>query len=1243
MKRRRKLLSVLLSAALVITMIPAFGITASAEDDVIRTKDGDEIRELLQSDENVSIQLSGDVHWTEDYGTNDWAYIPKGVKILDLNGYELKVSIEDTGYYRDDDRAYTLYMLTVNPGATLVINDSSGDNSGSLRFDGYMHAPSDDAAGDMKSEYTTRDVIYRNGIRVKGELIFNGGTLVGGRSKEQYVGPGYRADDLRSLYQEGALDPWHRYDGYVRQQVNCVGITIDGGVATINGGIIEGRGFSDMRCKTKDITSDSMDNTRAAAVRVLSGSLKINDGTFRGLGCANVLSGTKKSNTVIRKGQFKTKDVRRYLQPSPPDDIIGGYGIPPLYALGDLGWPGITKDLLDPELQQVETKDGILDPETDWDDLYHTERDLTIGPKVGAKLAVRSGLDNEPIEKGVVWDGVNDVDLIVPMLGLWVGLPDHATSAADPKTNVSVYRVIAARSYKETGTTAKITFGGQEVNSGGKVEGEVEKEVIFSVANNQPTATVSLKDLVPDDLGKNDAFQIVIDCIEYYDRDPKNTGDPKQIIGVDKLVRSKIVYVKCGNNPVKITSQPEDTVCVQGQTAEFTASAKNATDAWWEEVSPNAGTRLETSTFEDGDATLRMTVSKPMTLRVCFKGKYGTVKSDPVNLTLRPPAAGSAQNVILYSGQYVASITPTANLSNIQYTDYEWQRYYSPEETGGSLHGWYEVENDTDVNKTPFRLTFRNPTLAMEGPYRLVLTLPDGSTWTSETINVFVESGIPEKYITSVQIYGMGDLYSGETPPTKDDLWCDDSRVIIQDITWGGLSGGTVGTLSANSNFTVKLKAKNNYWFYYDEDGYFPWEAIGNNRTLKKSDYYNPKAARQEVSLTYYFDNHTYLQESLDYTTLKENTFNVMKGHSVDIQLEPEIHCATNHEKTHYITGVDYVDSSTPLPAGLSIDSSGRITGTVTAEPSDMTVFSRIYLKGDTYNRQQVWVIFNILPDMGEATIHMVKMDDLDETFGEGSVDPDELAHDSHVFGAWVDDKNGSTHSRTCSYCQTKETEPHDWDEGEVTKEPTKDADGSITYTCETCAAKRTEALPYEEEKQCPFVDVARYDYYYAPVLWAVDHDPQITNGIDATHFGPNQKCTRGQVVTFLWRAMGEPAPESWANPFNDVGMGDYYYFPVLWAYQNNITTGTSEHAFSPNSSCTRGQVVTFMNRSKGNPKASSATNPFSDVKSGDYYYDAVLWAVEKGVTNGTSATTFSPNQSCTRAQIVTFLYRGDK
>ena len=1233
-------------------MIPAFGLTASAADDVIRTKDGDEIRELLQSDENVSIQLSGDVHWTEE-DAYDWAIVQKGVKILDLNGYQLKVSGEEAGYNSITGKAYSPYLLTVRSGATLVINDSSGDNSGSLRFDGYMHAPAlDDAAGTMHSHYTTADVLYRHGIKVEGMLVYNGGTLIGGRSKLQYISPGFDASKLYYYMKDQVIPQEYRYDGNVRQQVNCIGIDINGGDVTVNGGIVEGRGFSDMNTKNDYY---SWDNTRAAAIRIKSGKLKINDGTFRGLGCANVLNGVTKQNTTIRAGRFKTKDVDKYLQPSPYERIIAGTSICPLFGYGELGRSGISQDMLNPEIQQVETKDGVLDPETEWKEIPTTERDLTIGPKVGAKLEVRSGLDNEPIDKGVIWDGQNDVDLIIPMMGLWVGIPDHATAAADPTTNVSVYRVIAARSYKETSTTAKITFGGQEVNSGGEVEGEVEKEKIFAVANTSPTATVHLKDLVPDELGSNDAFQIVIDCIEYFDRDPKNTGDEKKIIGVDKLVRSKIVYVKCGSNPVKIKSQPEDTVCVQGQTAEFSAFAKNATDAWWEEVSPNAGTRLETSTFEDGETILRLKSDKPMTLRACFKGRYGTVKSDPVSLTFRPPDAGASQNVTLYKGQCVASISPGANLSNVKYTDSEWQIYLDPAQTGGTLHGWYPMTNGVDVNVMPTKVTFRNPTQSNEASYRLILTLPDGSKWTSENINVTVDDGLPDNYIQSVQIYGLGDLYAGETPPTKSDLWCDDPRVIIDSITWGGLSNGTTGVLTSNSWFKIKLKAAwissvdphqpystDTYYFYHDEDGNFPWEAIGNNRKLRKDQYYNPKAAQQEIVLEYYFDNHTYLQELLDTTTLKENTFDIVKGEYVDIQLEPELNCPAKHDTTHYINGVDYVHSSTPLPAGLSIDSSGRITGTLSAEPSDMAVKCVIYMKGNTYREQAVTVHFNILPDLsGDDTLHMVSMDELEEVFGDGSVDPYSLVHNAHVFGFWKDDGNGSTHSRVCSYCESRETLPHDWNEGFITKDPVNGANGEITYTCMDCFATRTDPFSYEEEGSgSPFIDVKKGAYYYEPVLWAVGHEPQITNGIDATHFGPDQKCTRAQVVTFLWRAEGQPEPTLVVSPFSDVKDDAYYYKAVLWAVEKNITTGTSADKFSPDQSCTRAQVVTFMNRSKGSPKAGSETNPFNDVFAADYYYDAVLWAVENDITKGTSVTTFSPNQICTRGQIVTFLYR---
>ncbi len=177
-------------------------------------------------------------------------------------------------------------------------------------------------------------------------------------------------------------------------------------------------------------------------------------------------------------------------------------------------------------------------------------------------------------------------------------------------------------------------------------------------------------------------------------------------------------------------------------------------------------------------------------------------------------------------------------------------------------------------------------------------------------------------------------------------------------------------------------------------------------------------------------------------------------------------------------------------------------------------------------------------------------------------------------------------------------------------------------------------------EKENPFVDVAKTDYFYDAVLWAYYAKPQVTNGLDATHFGPNATCTRGQIVTFLWRALGEPAPKSTANPFVDVKESDYYYKAVLWAYENGVTTGTDETHFAPNAFCKREHAVAFLYRAAGNPEYSNKTNPFVDVTSSAYYYDAVLWAVEKNITKGMDATHFGPSSACQRSQIVTFLYR---
>ena len=171
-----------------------------------------------------------------------------------------------------------------------------------------------------------------------------------------------------------------------------------------------------------------------------------------------------------------------------------------------------------------------------------------------------------------------------------------------------------------------------------------------------------------------------------------------------------------------------------------------------------------------------------------------------------------------------------------------------------------------------------------------------------------------------------------------------------------------------------------------------------------------------------------------------------------------------------------------------------------------------------------------------------------------------------------------------------------------------------------------------------PFTDVKESDYFATPVLWAVGKN--ITNGMSATSFAPNANCTRGQIVTFLWRACGSPEPTSTKNNFKDVKAGEYYYNAVLWAVEKGITTGLSATSFGPNATCTRGQVATFLWRSQGEPEPTSTNNPFSDVKTSDYYFKAVLWAVENEVTQGVGGGKFAPNASCTRGQIVTFLYR---
>lgn len=184
-------------------------------------------------------------------------------------------------------------------------------------------------------------------------------------------------------------------------------------------------------------------------------------------------------------------------------------------------------------------------------------------------------------------------------------------------------------------------------------------------------------------------------------------------------------------------------------------------------------------------------------------------------------------------------------------------------------------------------------------------------------------------------------------------------------------------------------------------------------------------------------------------------------------------------------------------------------------------------------------------------------------------------------------------------------------------------------------ASKVSVEAEFVKTAATSFADVPANAYFADAVKWAVDKG--ITNGLSDTMFGPYASCTRAQIVTFLWRAVGSPEPKT-ASSFADVPASAYYAKAVAWAVENGITNGMTETTFAPNATCTRGQSVTFLHRALGKKVESSAS--FTDVKSDAFYADAINWAVANNVTNGTSATTFSPNADCTRAEIVTFLYR---
>lgn len=266
----------------------------------------------------------------------------------------------------------------------------------------------------------------------------------------------------------------------------------------------------------------------------------------------------------------------------------------------------------------------------------------------------------------------------------------------------------------------------------------------------------------------------------------------------------------------------------------------------------------------------------------------------------------------------------------------------------------------------------------------------------------------------------------------------------------------------------------------------------------------------------------------------------------------------------------------------------------------------------------------------------------------------------------WYELSRKTPHSGGKATCQKKavcdecgdeygELGEHRYDN--IVTAPTCTKDGYTKHTCSACkdtytdneTTKTGHIIKFGVCESCkgkfanPFYDVSGNDWFYSAVMWGYYNDPQVAAGMDANHFKPKAPCTRAQVVTFLWRAAGRPEPTSSTMKFVDVPYNNTYapyYKAILWAVENGVTAGTDATHFSPNATVTRAQFVTFLWRYAGEPSPSNLSTSFADVNANSYYYRAVLWAAENGITAGKSATQFAPGAACTRCEVVSFMFR---
>ena len=1042
----------------------------------VYTHDGGELLALLQKDGPAEIILDGDVRWTEDHiyhhgttgltvpgehgqiGQQVWAILGSGDKSLDLAGHDLHISVDDT-YSTTPNQPVQIFMAEIPTGASLTVNDSSGTNAGEIMFDGYIHAGASGALGTQHSNYQNGDVIYRNVFYVTGgSLTFNGGEIAT-RKKLQYIDP---------------CRPWNsvigsRYVGDVSQQVNCVGIWMEDGQVTVNGGIISGRGYRYMYAGSWDeMYYASSEFYRAAAIWARGGNLLINNGTFNGMGCADVLDVYAADSVTVRSGFFHTHKVDKLLVPSAVDAGTDSGTGAARYMTGSYGHIGLHSSFLNDEVSDVIVKGEKINFYK-WDEyIMDNTNDVTIRPDEHALLYLLDPRTSALVENNITWDGKTD-------LVLTVSLPDRFPEY--PWKDNYYHALVQSTLTSEA--TAKVTIGGQVHSAGGEIA-DVQKDQEWDHDTLAAAGQLSfnVKDFLPDDLKGKNSFVIRAALTESLMPYNKNAT-------AACLTHTRIINVTIDNSAVGIVKQPENIWGDGSDTLYFLeAQAANATNAYWVMEWPEFKTytyegdmkTLFTVDPETGIATAKLALGSTndahyfhcvffndyssantdtVSVRNSFEVADGHGQSDPIPLSFYTGTDDNpCTNYITVEGDVFSAFMRTRPTDRTV-------RWYKGT---GSEQTLIAQQAGTGTADTSTGLYIPTSTLHLcmvgqktdDGLYHAEVDLVingEKRTFSTPYYNVTAIYGAVPNTISEIRIAGLSDLYFGGPIPTKDDLWTESGLYSIDSLVWnGGTSATTFGT--PHPYYTMVIKPRDGYSFTYT-DGKLPVYVDGVIRGYAET---GPFDYAHEARFGYTFDPH-YNQDLKPQAGLAANQSDFAQGHGKELSsLAVNIYSPYGQiEDAGTINSAAYRNASDAISWLTLGAEDGSLTAAVLAEePVGYRELSRLDIKTAATGSVT-------LP----AGYHFVvtKAFKADITLPE---DTTTLDHE-HTWTACTDNGDG-THTHTCAGCGAELTGDHVWDDGEVTKDATPTAEGVMTFTCEECGATKTKPIPFETHSHLTLV-----------------------------------------------------------------------------------------------------------------------------------------------------------------------------